>query len=154
MEDAALQSLHAGLARADARRDEVLARIAASARTDLAGLPPGAAALLLSRGELGPTLVLTGDGDKAVRAAEDLRFFLGGDRDQVLLYPSLDTTPFLDVAPDRRTAMDRLATLFHLTRELPWRFLVAPAPAVLRRVPPKAAVDARSLLIEAEGELE
>ncbi|MAC26140.1 MAG: transcription-repair coupling factor, partial [Myxococcales bacterium] len=113
-----------------------------------------AAALLLSRGELGPTLVLTGDGDKAVRAAEDLRFFLGGDRDQVLLYPSLDTTPFLDVAPDRRTAMDRLATLFHLTRELPWRFLVAPAPAVLRRVPPKAAVDARSLLIEAEGELE
>ena len=35
--------------------------------------PPGAAALLLSRGELGPTLVLTGDGEGIVRVLDDGR---------------------------------------------------------------------------------
>lgn len=120
---------------------------------DLVGLPQGAAARALGamHPRLGPTLVVAGDSDQARRFAEDLRFFVP---DGVLYLPALDTTPFLEVAPDRRAAMDRLAVLFHLARGLPWRFLVTSGPALLRRVAPRAAVEARSLLVEVETELE
>ncbi|MBX3251253.1 MAG: transcription-repair coupling factor [Myxococcales bacterium] len=153
--DPALAALHAGLARADLRLDEAIERFASSRRTDLTGLPSGAAARLLTVAaeRLGPTLVVTGDSESARRAAEDLRFFHPRPH-EVLYFPALDTTPFLDVAPDRRAAMDRLAVLFHVAKELPWRFLVAPAPALLRRLPPREAITARSLVVEAETELE
>ncbi|MEM1414531.1 MAG: transcription-repair coupling factor [Myxococcota bacterium] len=154
-------SLAAGLARADLRLTDALTRIAEAPRTDLSGLPAGAAAHMLVEAQKahGPMVVVTGDGDAAERLCRDLRFFLGGTRaegdlPEVLHYPSLDTSPFLDVAPDRRTAMDRLAVLFHLAKGLPWRFLVLPGGALTRRVAPKEALAARSLVIEAEGEVD
>ena len=132
-------------------------------RIDLRGLPNGAAAYLLAKAapKWGPTLVLTGSSYDAEAMAENLRFNLGlpfgevdADVPQVLQLPALDTTPFVDVAPDRRAAMDRLAVLFHLARDLPWSFVVLPAAALLRRVPPRKAILERSILVEAEGELE
>ncbi len=153
--------LSAGLARADLRMEDALSRFAEAPRTDLGGLPAGAAAYLLAEAQKrrGPMVVLTGDGDAAERLCRDLRFFLGSRSDEdgarmVLHYPALDTSPFLEVAPDRRTAMDRLAVLFHLAKGLPWRFLVLPGAALCRRVAPREALAARSLLIEAEGEVE
>ena len=162
---AAAHSLEAGLARADLTLPEALTRFAETRRVDLSGLPPGAAARFLAAAQqaLGPIVVLTGDGDAASRMVSDLSFFAPrdesgtraeGDLSETLLFPALDTTPFLEVAPDRRTAMDRLAVLFHLARELPWRFLVAPGAALTRRVAPREAVLARSMLIEREGECE
>lgn len=156
------RAVEAGLARADLRLQEVVERILEQPRTDLHGLPAGAATHLLAQASerLGPTLVLTGDADAAQRVTEDLRFFLGavGDEEaevpQVLHLPALDTTPFLEVAPDRRAAMDRLATLFHLARGLPFRFVVMPAAAAIRRVPPREAMVQRSMLVEAESELD
>ncbi len=146
------RAIEAALARSDLTLAELLERLSAP-RLDLTGLPQGAAARTLGAmaPRMGPTLVLTGDSDQARRFAEDLRFFVP---EGVLYLPALDTTPFLDVAPDRRAAMDRLAVLFHLTHGLPWRFLVASAPALLRRVAPRAAVEARSRLVEVETELE
>ncbi|MEM9072496.1 MAG: transcription-repair coupling factor [Myxococcota bacterium] len=135
--------------------NDLLAKLGAP-RLDLRGLPRGAAARTLAAASerLGPTLVVAGDTNAARQLADNLGFFLAAKRSEVLYLPALDTTPYLDVAPDRRAAMDRLAVLFHLARELPWRFIVTPAPALLRRVPPREATLARSLLIEAESELE
>src|SRR5690606_40474662 len=73
---------------------------------------------------------------------------------EVLAYPAHEISPYVDVAPDRRASMDRLAALFHLAQRLPWRFLVAPLSALARRVPPRAAILARSAVIRAEEELD
>ena len=155
------RSIEAGLARAQMRLPEVIDHVGGSSRTDLHGLPDGAAAYLLARAsrDLGPMVIVTADADGAHRLADDLSFFVNGMHwdgppPAVLHLPALDTTPFLDVAPDRRTAMDRLATLFHLARELPYQFLVMPAAAAIRRVPPKKAIVARSMLVEVETELD
>ncbi len=106
-----------------------------------------------------PVLVITADADEARRLAADVSFFLGTTEDQeaaeegrgeVLVLPSPEQSPFVDVAPDRRTAMSRLATLFHLSQGLPWRVLVAPASALVRRVVPRAALTPRCDLVQAE----
>ncbi|MFW5876544.1 MAG: transcription-repair coupling factor [Myxococcota bacterium] len=156
----------AGLARANAEVGDAVRALVGHERVDLTGLPPGAAAYVLDRAiraDAGPVVVVTPDLEGARRTAADLAFFGGGGTDaedeaarrgDVLLYPSSDVTPFLEVAPDRRAAMDRLAVLFHLSQGLPWRALVLPAPALLRRVPPRDAIARRSLLVEAEGELD
>ncbi|MFW6067155.1 MAG: transcription-repair coupling factor [Myxococcota bacterium] len=156
----------AGLARANAGVEDVLRALAERRRVDLAGLPGGAIAYVLDRAVrsgAAPMLIVTPDADSARRTAADLAFFGGGTADaededaphgDVLLYPSSDVTPYLDVAPDRRVAMDRLAVLFHLAQGLPWRFLVLPAAALLRRIPPKDAIARRSVLVRAEEELD
>ena len=139
---------------------DLLESLATQRRTDVSGLPPGALALLLARAALPePTIVVVDDGATAARMAADLTFFVGATPEdqtlgQVLSYPAVETTPYLPVAPDRRAAMDRMAVLHHLATSLPWRFLVAPAPALLRRVPPRAAVASRSVVVRAEDEID
>ncbi|MFK8003499.1 MAG: transcription-repair coupling factor [Polyangiales bacterium] len=132
-------------------------------RIDVRGLPQGALAKWLCSAPAEERwVVLTADADSADRMASNLRFFLGentgeGDAqavEQVLLFPALDVSPFLAVAPDRRASMDRLATLFHLGSELSWRFVVAPVPAALRRVMPRESVARGSQLIEFGEELD
>ncbi len=163
-------TLESALERAGTSLDVAARQIAAGGRIDLSGLPPSACALLLARLSTArpaeKTVVLTGDNDSARRLAGDLRFFLGktgldasdaptedGPSD-VLLYPASDTSPFVDVAPDRRAAMDRLSTLFHLAEKLPWRFLVVSAPALARRVPPRQAISERSQVVRVEEGLD
>ncbi len=155
-----LSPLSGGLQRATATTDVALRALAGEARVDLAGLPPGAAALLLvkaSKAHAGPMLVVTADTDAMRRTAESLRFFLGESdavRTEVLHFPSEDTSPFLDVASDRRATMDRLAALFHMAQGLPWRFLVVSAAALIRKVAPREAITSRSKWVRAEDELD
>jgi transcription-repair coupling factor (superfamily II helicase) len=155
-----LSPLSGGLQRATATTDGALRALAGEARVDLAGLPPGAAALLLvkaSKAHAGPMLVVTADTDAMRRTAESLRFFLGESdavRTEVLHFPSADTSPFLDVASDRRATMDRLAALFHMAQGLPWRFLVVSAAALIRKVAPREAITSRSKWVRAEDELD
>jgi transcription-repair coupling factor (superfamily II helicase) len=159
-----------GLARANARVPEVLDALARDRRIDLAGLPPSAAALLLARASIQiakPFLVVTADVESARRTAADLAFFLASEDPSdgtdgvsdrggasVLVYPGSDVSPYADVAPDRRAAMERLAALFHLAQGLPFSFLVAPAAALVRRVPPRATLAERSIVVTAEDELD
>ena len=88
---------------------DLIESLRGSGRRDLSGLPTGAGAHLLAEATegLGPMVVIAPDADAAVRFADDLRFFVRG-RGRVLHLPALDTTPYLDVAPDRRAAMDRM----------------------------------------------
>jgi transcription-repair coupling factor (superfamily II helicase) len=99
------------------------------------------------------------DADDARRLAADIAFFYGSHEDdealeeargEVLLLPSPETSPYIDVAPDRRTAMDRLATLFHLSQGLPWRVLVTTPAALARKVVPRHAIAPRCDLVQAE----
>ena len=160
--EGSLYSLSSGLARATARVPDVLRALETRRRVDLTGLPPGALALVLAKRSARepPVVVLTADGETARRTAADLSFFLAESKEdedgigQVLLFPASDVTPYLEVAPDRRAAMDRLAVLFHLARGLPWRFLVLPAAAIARRVPPREAIRDRSTVVRAEEELD
>ncbi|MFO0692598.1 MAG: transcription-repair coupling factor [Polyangiales bacterium] len=159
--DAAL----AGLVRATARVADVVEGLHGRERVDVAGLPAGALAhvLALAATPAHPVVVVTPDLDSARRTAQNLRFFLGGGEgaeggedsvDDVLLFPAADTSAFLDVAPDRRAAMDRLACLVHLSLGLPWRALVIPASGLLRKVPPRNALAERSKLVRPETELD
>ncbi|MEZ4407788.1 MAG: transcription-repair coupling factor [Polyangiales bacterium] len=66
----------------------------------------------------------------------------------MLLLPAPDQSPYVDVAPDRRVSMARLATLFHLSQKLPWRVLVAPAAALARKVVPRDALAPRCDLVQ------
>jgi len=157
-------SLEGALGRATTDLGTVLGRLAEGGRVDLAGLPPGAVAAALARAHAGdgrPRLVITPDGDGARQMASDLAFFLGGadsddrpDTPDVLTYPGSDASPYLEVAPDRRASMDRMATLFHLAQGLPFAAAVVPIGALLRKVPPRQAVADRSVVVTAEDELD
>ena len=145
--------------------DLLLRRLAdASARRcDLVRTGGGSLGLLLAslaqRPGMPPILAVTTDGEEARRLASDVAFFFGSpeDRDaaeegrgEVLLLPAPEQSPYVDVAPDRRTAMARLATLFHLSQGLPWRVLIAPAAALARKLVPRAALGPRCDLVQAE----
>ncbi|MBL8604181.1 MAG: transcription-repair coupling factor [Myxococcales bacterium] len=106
-----------------------------------------------------PLLVVAPDGDEARKLAADVQFFLGSTEDleaaeegrgEVLLLPASESSPYVEVAPDRRTAMARLATLFHLSQGLPWKVLIAPLSALARKVVPRAALGPRCDLVQAE----
>jgi transcription-repair coupling factor (superfamily II helicase) len=143
------------LAAAEARVSDVITRMAREARVDITGAAGGSLAYLLHRAhrELDePMVVLCADAAQAARVAADLRFFEHQDSAErpgqsVLMYPGAEQSPFVDVAPDRRSAMDRLATLFHLASGRPFAFLVADTAALLRRVPPADAIVRRSQLL-------
>jgi len=150
-------SLLAGLSRASARLPDARAALEAGGRVDFAGMPGGVLSMLLASTQAeAPSLVITPDGEVARRVAADLSFFLGqrAHEGDVLLFPSLDASPYLEVAPDRRAMMDRLGVLFHLARGLDTRFIVAPAATLARRLPPREAVIARSAVVRAEEELD
>jgi transcription-repair coupling factor (superfamily II helicase) len=149
-------SLTGQLSAAGAGSDQAVRALCGGQRVDLSGLPTGALSLLLSRAaarpDAPPFVVLVSDADAAQRLGENLAFFAGAE--QVLHYPGAETTPFVDVAPDRRAAMERLSTLFHLQQGLPFRFLILPAAAALRRVPPRSAIARRSLRLALAEELD
>jgi transcription-repair coupling factor (superfamily II helicase) len=137
----------------------VIQQLARERRVDLTGAPDGALAYLLHRAHRQlerPMLVLCGDPAHAARCAANLRFFerADGDSPRVLLFPAAENTPFVDVAPDRRVAMDRLSTLFHLAHARPFAFVVAPVAALLRRVPPASAIRDASRLVQVGESLE
>ncbi|MEY4513295.1 MAG: hypothetical protein RLZZ450_5417, partial [Pseudomonadota bacterium] len=155
--------LEAGLTRANITLEEAARLLTGKARIDLTGLPGSALSLLLTEGArrgAPPMLVITADQDSAAQCAQDLRFFgvaaraRGGDRDAanrkgddalpVLRFPTPDASPFLQVASDRKAAMERVAALCHLAHQLPWQFLVAPVGGLLRKVAPREVLKARS----------
>lgn len=151
--------------RSIATLDEVAARVGAWRRLDVCGAHGGALAWLVAESarRTGRKLVVvTSDLDSARQLAGDVEFFLTGggpepehgeadeSRGEVLVLPVAEHSPFVEIAPDRTVSMGRLATLFHLSQGLPWRVLVLPAGAVVRKVVPRGALAPRSDLVQAE----
>lgn len=110
-------------------------------------------------------IAITSDIDSARALFADASFLLAGkDADEpdagqttlgdVLLFPPNEASPYADVAPDRRGAEARIAALFHLAVDLPWRVLVCPAQALVRKVVPKDEVLEHAELVVAEQEID
>jgi transcription-repair coupling factor (superfamily II helicase) len=105
-----------------------------------------------------PVVYIAPDLESARRAADDLTFLARGlsytgapaTNGQVLLFAPSETSPYAEVHPERRAAMLRTATLFHLAGGLPWRFLVLPAAALARRVVPAGVILAGTERLVAE----
>jgi transcription-repair coupling factor (superfamily II helicase) len=115
-----------------------------------------AARLAATRGPDAPILYLCADEDAAEARTDDLSFFLPPPRSSddpleppaALQLPAPDASPYAEMQPDRRALLGRMAALFRLARGFAPRVLVASAPALFRRVVPRAPFDALCWTIE------
>ncbi len=150
------------------RARDAAARVPAGAGTlHVAGVRGSAGAALvaaIAAAKKKPVVFVTADLDSARRAADDVAFFVQGSADEataedtaegdVLVLAASESSPYADVNPDRRAAMSRLATLFHLASELPWKVLTVPAAGLVRKVVPRSIIRAHSHHVVAEDELD
>jgi transcription-repair coupling factor (superfamily II helicase) len=147
------------------RLAEITARAAKDGRVDVAGVRGCADALVvaaLARSGDAPVLVVSEDVDAARRLAGDVRFLLGrksdddemADADDVLVLATSDTSPYADINPDRRASMARMATLAHLATGRPFRALVVPTTALVRKLVPPEAVRTHTHRVVHEEELD
>ncbi|HEY2409836.1 MAG TPA: transcription-repair coupling factor [Polyangiaceae bacterium] len=114
--------------------------------------------------EVAPVVYLCADTETSQRAHDDLLAFSRGlllnaapERDDAarpLALHAPDATPYAEVHADRRAAMLRAATLFHLARAAPWRHLVLTPAALLRKVPRPDVLRQAAVLLEKEAELD
>jgi transcription-repair coupling factor (superfamily II helicase) len=141
------------------------AKALGTGRLDVVGVRGSAgAAVAASVARAGRRVVLvTGDLEGARRVAEDIGFLVRGTlledaedtaEGEVLVFAAAESSPYADVNPDRRAAMSRMATLFHLAHDRPWSVLVLPASALARKVPPRAGLAKHADRIVAEQELD
>jgi transcription-repair coupling factor (superfamily II helicase) len=109
-------------------------------------LGPALATHLAASVTAAPLLYVVAEEERAEAIEADVAFFAGGaapDDDPlapptVLTLPAIESSPYLDMQPDRRTIMRRLAVLFRLAQGRAPRVLVASAAALFRRVLPRA----------------
>ena len=110
-------------------------------------------------------LHLVANAELARRARADLAFLLRGlpldgwqqaeqPRASALLYTAGEGNPYAEQHQDRRSAMQRAATLFHVARQLPWGALVITPASLLRRVPPRAVLAEAGVRLEVTAELD
>ncbi|HEX4338584.1 MAG TPA: transcription-repair coupling factor [Polyangiaceae bacterium] len=122
------------------------------------GSAPALVARAIATSSGRPVLYVTPDLESARRAADDLAFLSkesdGATDATILLFTPSETSPYAEVHPERRAAMVRLATLFHVAKRLPFRYLVAPASALVRRVVPANAILAGAERIVAEDAID
>ncbi len=151
-------SLEAALQSANASIRDLVAALGSDDRIDVASVPVGALDWAIAEAASAHPqrrfVVITADLDEAYRHESNLRFLLpGGDRN-VLLFTAADTSPLLDVVPDRRAEMQRMAVLAQLAEQQPWRVLIVPGSALLRRIPPLSHVKSGLLSMELGEQLE
>ena len=133
---------------------------------DAAGSAPALVAHALALAGAPHVVYVAADADAARRAAADLSALGRGlplapglsrasspDAAPLLLTVA-ETSPYADVHPDRRAAMTRAAGLFHIARELPFRFVVVTAAALMRRVVRPSDLKKMGVFVEVEGEFD
>lgn len=151
-------SLEEALENANASVRELVESIGAEGRVDVTSIPSGALAWVVSEAAKAHSeqrfVVVTPNLDEAYRHESNLRFLLGDANGNVLLYAAADTSPLVDVVPDRRSEMQRMAVLDRMAERLPWRVLIIPAAALVRRVPPRAYVESGILTIALGEQIE
>jgi transcription-repair coupling factor (superfamily II helicase) len=142
---------------------EVLATRGGFALVGAAGSGPALLARALLGAGASHVLYVAASHEVALRAAEDLKALAalglpGGDvlgnEPAPLFLSSSETSPYADVHPDRRQAMQRAAALFTMAKGLPWRTAVATPSGLLRRAAPPAALVRAGLELAKDGELD
>jgi transcription-repair coupling factor (superfamily II helicase) len=151
-------SLEAALENANASIRGLVESFDSAERVDVASLPTGALDWAIAESCASHPerrfILVTADLDEAYHHESNLRFLLGGESGDVLLFTAADTSPLLDVVPDRRAEMQRMAVLAQLAERQHWRVLIVPAAAFLRRVPPMKHIQSGLLSIEIAEQIE
>ena len=114
-------------------------------RIDLVGAPEGFDAMAvadLARAHKGLLVFVARDVPRAADFGEALRFF--DPRLEQLVFPSWDCLPYDRIGPSPGVAATRMATLSRLAAYKPAEplVLITTAPALMQRVPSRAAVTA------------
>jgi transcription-repair coupling factor (superfamily II helicase) len=112
-------------------------------------LGPALAAHLSGANGGAPVVYLVADERAAAARAEDVGFFLparAAEEDPlapaaVELWPAVESSPYAEIQPDRRTLMQRMAVLYRLLAGRTPRVLVASAAGLFRKVIARAAFD-------------
>ncbi|HYO94565.1 MAG TPA: hypothetical protein VER33_08625, partial [Polyangiaceae bacterium] len=145
---------------------EVRARAGIHPVTDADGAAPELLAHALALAGAPHVVVVVADADAARRAVGDLSSLARGlplspelsmpssPEQAPLLFAPAETTPYADVHADRRAGMLSAAALFHLARELPWRFAVITAATLVRRVSAPQVLREAGVFITAGDELD
>jgi len=152
-----MTTLEATLESANASMRELLDHLEREGRVDVAGLPAGALdwAVAKHAARSNARLVLvTPNLDEAYRHEANLRYLLEDEADSVIVFTAADTSPLLDVVPDRRAEMHRMAVLDRLAAGDPWRVLIVPAPALVRRLPPRSYLQASRQVLEVAQQID
>jgi transcription-repair coupling factor (superfamily II helicase) len=134
---------------------ELKAAIDAGATVAYGSTPGWAAWLAAQLANREPLVVVVAPDDAAARELEnDIRFFLGGERDATELdpvasLPGIDVSPYADLSPDRSCIVERVATLYRLTQPaLRPRMVITSAEALARRTVPPTELASRGLTIK------
>ncbi len=96
----------------------------------------------------GPLLVVAASAREADRLKAGLRWFLGDERLPVLHFRDRETLPYDVFSSHQDIVSDRLAALYELNR-LERGIVIAAAPTLLERLPPKPYVATNALVLEA-----
>jgi transcription-repair coupling factor (superfamily II helicase) len=132
------------------------------------GATPGWAAWLAAQLADRELVVVVAPDDAAARAVEsDVRFFRGGVRDagagqgrpapapsfgsldEIASLPGIDVSPYADLSPDRGCIVERMATLYRLTRpELAPRLVVTSAESLIRKTLAPGELASRGLTVK------
>jgi len=123
----------------------------AAGRIDLVGAPEGFDAMVmadLAKGHKGLCLFIARDGPRANDFAEALKFF--DPSIEQLRIPSWDCLPYDRIGPSPGVAATRMAALSRLAHRKAAdhapMIVIATVPAMLQRVPPKAAIAKASFM--------
>ena len=151
-------SLEAALQNSNASGRDLVDALASNKRVEVASAPVGVLDWAIAEAAVVDPdrkfLIVTANQEEAYRHEANLRFLLGNENGSVLLFAALDTSPLLDVVPDRHAEMQRMAVLAQLAEGKPWRALVVPAASLLRRLPPLDHVRSGRLTIEVDAEVD
>ncbi|MGC4091829.1 MAG: transcription-repair coupling factor [Polyangiaceae bacterium] len=145
---------------------QVLAERSLHHVVDAHGAAPALAAHALGLAQAPHVLYVVADADAARRAHSDLEGLSRGvplsaelsagssPTAPPLLLATSENTPYADVHPDRRIAMQRAAGLFHIAEELPFRFVVVTAAALVRRVVHPKVLRKAGLSVARDGDFD
>lgn len=144
----------------------VLARPGIYPVTDAHGSAAALAAHALALGGARQVVVVVEDADLARRMIGDLSALARGlplspglsgassPAAPPLYLATAENTPYAQVHGDRRAGMARAAALFHVARDLPWRFSVVTAAGLLRRVVAPKVFSEAGIQLETRAELD
>ena len=113
-------------------------------RLDLVGAPEGFDALVMAdivRARKGLSVFVARDGARISAFADAFRFF--APNIEVLIFPAWDCLPYDRIGPSAGIAAQRMTTLSRLAAGLDEKtstLLITSVPALVQRVPPRAAV--------------
>src|SRR3569832_1024147 len=118
------------------------------------GATPGWAAWLAAERSTSELVVVVAADDQAARELEeDVRFWLGKNRDSadldpIAALPGIDVSPYAELSPARSCIVERVATLYRLTQpELRPRLVITSAEALARKTMPPAELASRGLVV-------